>query len=133
MAGLPKIQNAQYGDSAKLEQLGAGRLTNNPAASVQTWKDPTGGRPPETDPVKLAMRSIGKPQKQTGQASPEQEKYQGLFNALAEQQLAVQKWVMLANSPKAGRVTKTIAAMAVKAYRESLAKVRAQTPFFEED
>ena len=133
MAGLPKIQNAQYGDSAKLEQLGSSRMTNNPAAGVQDFKTMEGGRPAETDPVKLAMRSIGKPRKQTGQVSPEQQKYQAMFNTLAEQHLAAQKWIALANSPSAGRVTKTMAALAVKAYRESLARVRAQTPYFEED
>ena len=132
MAGLPKIQNAQYGDSAKLEQLGSSRMTNNPAAGVQDFKNMEGGRPAETDPVKLAIRGIGKPQKQ-GQRSPEQAKYQVMFNTLAEQHLAAQKWIALANSPSAGRVTKTMAALAVKAYRQSLAKVRSQTPFFEED
>jgi len=132
MTALPKIQNAQYGDSAKLEQLGASRITNNPAATVQTAKDMVGGRPAETDPIKLAMRSIGKPQKQ-GQTSPEQDRYQTLFNSLREQHSTVQKWVKLANSPAAGPFTKSYAMAAVKSYQQAVMRVRSQTPFFNED
>ena len=132
MTALPKIQNAQYGDSAKLEQLGASRITNNPAATVQTAKDMVGGRPAETDPIKLAMRSIGKPQKQ-GQPSPEQNRYQGLFNSLRDQHSTVQKWIKLANSPSAGPFTKSYAMAAVKSYQRAVMKVRSQTPFFDEE
>ena len=132
MAGLPKIQNAQYGDSAKLEQLGSSRMTNNPAAGVQDFKTMEGGRPKETDPVKLAMRSIGKPQQQ-GQLSPEQQKYQGLFNSLRVQHATVQKWVKLASSPSAGPFTKSYAMAAVKSYQQAIMRVRSQTPFFDED
>ena len=132
MAGLPKIQNAQYGDSAKLEQLGSSRMTNNPAAGVQDFKNMEGGRPKETDPVKLAIRSMGKPQQQ-GQLSPEQQKYQGLFNSLRVQHAAVQKWITLASSPAAGPFTKSYAMAAVKSYQQAVMRVRSQTPFFNED
>jgi len=132
MANLPKVQNAQYGDSAKLEQLGAGRLTNNPAASVQTWKDPTGGRPPETDPVKLATRTPqGQGRAGTQAASPEQIQYQSAFDALTIQHSAVQKWITLASASNAGPLTKSYAMAALKSYRENLLKLRKTTPFFE--
>lgn len=132
MASVPKIQNAQYGDSAKLEQLGAGRLTKNPAASVQEWKDPVGGRPPETDPVKLAtrpQRGRSRPQ----QLSPEEIRYQRKFNTLSMQEKTLNKWIALAQSPNAGPFTKSYAMAVVKSFQKSLLEVRKSTPFFEDD
>ena len=130
MTNLPKVQNAQYGDSAKLEQLGAGRLTNNPAASVQTWKDPTGGRPPETDPVKLATRAI-KPNRAKGQQSPEQAHFQRKFDTLAEIHSKVQDWIALANDPRAGQVTRGYARAAVASYRRIVKNTRTSTPYWD--
>jgi hypothetical protein len=130
MANLPKVQNAQYGDSAKLEQLGAGRLTNNPAASVQTWKDPTGGRPPETDPVKLATRQM-QPGRTKGQVSPEQTHYQRKFDTLAELHSKVQDWIALANNPAAGRVTRGYARAAIQSYLRIVKDTRKTTPFWD--
>jgi hypothetical protein len=130
MANLPKVQNAQYGDSAKLEQLGAGRLTNNPAASVQEWKDPTGGRPPETDPVKLATRQM-QPGKAKGQQSPEQAHYQRKFDTLAELHGKVQDWITIANNPAAGRVTRGYAIAAIESYKRILKNTRKTTPFWD--
>ena len=133
MGKLPKVQNAQYGDSAKLEQLGAGRLTNNPAASVQTWKDPTGGRPPETDPVKLATRAVtqGRGRAGTQTQSPEQIQYQSAFDALTVQHASVEKWITLASAPNAGPLTKSYAMAALRSYRQNLLKIRKTTPFFD--
>ena len=130
MASLPKIQNAQYGDSAKLEQLGAGRLTNNPAASVQTWKDPTAGRPPETDPVKLATRAI-QGGRSKGQTSPEQTHYKRKFDTLAEMHNKIQQWIKLANSPSAGRVTRGYAVAAIESYKRILKNTRHTTPYWD--
>lgn len=130
MANLPKVQNAQYGDSAKLEQLGAGRLTNNPAASVQTWKDPIAGRPPETDPVKLATR-VMKPGKAKGGQSPEQTHYQRKFDTLAEIHNKVKDWIALANNPAAGRVTRGYARAAIQSYLRIVKDTRKTTPFWD--
>lgn len=130
MASLPKVQHAQYGDSAKLEQLGAGRLTNNPAATVQEWKDPTGGRPPETDPVKLATRAM-QPGKSSGGQSPEQARFQQKFDTIAEMHDKIQQWVTLANSPSAGRVTRAYARAAVKSYLNIIKKTRQTTPYWD--
>ena len=133
MTALPKIQNAQYGDSAKLEQLGASRITNNPAATVQQGKDMVGGRPPETDPVKLATRQMQTAgRQQSSQPHPEQVRYQKMFNTLGVQYAAVKKLVTLASSPAAGPMTRTYARMAVKSFRENLMKVRQGTPFVNE-
>ena len=131
MASLPKVQQAQYGDSAKLEQLGAGRLTNNPAASVQTWKDPTAGRPPETDPVKLATRSVqSRRRTQSGAQDPEQAQYQRKFDTLAEIHQKVEEWIAIANDPAAGRVTRGYAMAAIESYKRILKETRKTTPFF---
>ena len=132
MTALPNVQNAQYGDSAKLEQLGATRITNNPAATVQQSKDMVGGRPPETDPVKLATRAViqSRRRQQGAQAPhPEQQRYQKMFNTLAVQHDAVNKLLVLASSPSAGPMTRTYARMALQSYKDNLLKVRQQTPF----
>jgi|GEM_PF-6868792 len=133
MTALPNIQNAQYGDSAKLEQLGAKRITDNPAASVQQAKDMVGGRPAETDPVKLAIRQIQTMgRQQSSQLHPEQVRYQRMFETLGMQYEAVRKLMKLASSPGAGPMTKTYALMALKSFRENVMKVRQQTPFVNE-
>lgn len=126
MTALPKMQQAQYGDSAKLEQLGAGRLTNNPAASVQVWKDMKGGRPAETDPVKLAMKQAMGQQ----QASPEQAQYTRRFDTMAMQHATIAKWMKLASSPSSGPLTRAWAASALKVYRQQIGETRNSTPFF---
>lgn len=130
MANLPKIQQAQYGDSAKLEQLGGGRLTNNPAASVQQWKDPTGGRPPETDPVKLATRAATRPQPKRGSPSPEAEHFRSKFDRLAELYPVIDKWIALANDPQSGRMTRSYAIAAINSYKRLILKTRKSTPYF---
>lgn len=133
MTALPHIQNAQYGDTTKLEQLGAKRITDNPAADVQTAKDMVGGRPLETDPVKLATRFGRKPTQTQGQLDPEQQRYAAKFNSLASQMDTVKKWVALANSPRSGPFTKSYAMAVVKAFQQNVVKVRGGTPFYEED
>jgi hypothetical protein len=131
MPGLPKIQNAQYGDSAKLEQLGAVRLTDNPAADVQDMKSMEGGRPAEMDPVKLATRQMQQSGKK-GELSPEKVRYQKMFNSLAVQHGAINKWVKLANSPSAGPLTRAYARAALRTYDRNVRKTTRDTPFFED-
>ena len=113
-----------------MEQLGAGRLTNNPAASVQTWKDPTGGRPPETDPVKLATRTAQRRTQQAGQGDPERAKFQRQFDTLAELHDKVQDWITIANNPAAGRITRGYAMAAIRSYQQIIKNTRKSTPFF---
>lgn len=131
MAGLPKIQNAQYGDSAKLEQLGSTRVTKNPAAGVQDFKTMEGGRPKETDPIKMAMRSAQKPQARRGQVSPEEAHFQRKFDTLAELHAKVRDWIAIANDPAAGRVTRGYARAAIASYQRILKDTRKTTPFFD--
>jgi len=129
MTALPKVQQAQYGDSAKLEQLGAKRITDNPAASVQTVKDMAGGRPPETDPVKLATRAVTRSGGRQA-ATPEEDQYQSRFDEFAYLTREITKWTRLAASPGAGRLTRAYGRAAVNAYKARLLKLRAETPFF---
>jgi len=95
---------------------------------VQEWKDPTGGRPAETDPVKLATRNVARGGQQ-GQQSPEQAHYQRKFDTLAEIHSKVQDWVALANSPAAGEVTRSYARAAIAAYQKILLETRHTTPY----
>jgi len=133
MTALPNIQNAQYGDTTKLEQLGATRMTDNPAADVQVMKDMVGGRPLEKDPVKLATRFGRQPTQGQGELSPEEQRYASTFNTLASQLQTVKKWVALANSPRSGPFTKSYAMAVVRAFQRNIMKTRGGTPFYEEE
>jgi hypothetical protein len=133
MTALPNIQNAQYGDTTKLEQLGATRMTDNPAADVQVMKDMVGGRPLEKDPVKLATRFAKSTVQGSQQLDPEQQQYATKFNTLASQLQTVKKWVALANSPRSGPFTKSYAMAVVRAFQQNVMKTRGGTPFYEEE
>lgn len=136
MAGLPNIQTAQYGDRAKLEELGSSRMTNNPATDVQSMKDMAGGRPAETDPVKLAERMMQQQMAQQGQQPQYTEtelEHQKMFNSLGELQRTAQKWVRIASSPGAGPFTRAYAKQVLKNFHDEFVRVRAATPFFDGD
>lgn len=128
---LPNIQQAQYGDRVSLDKLGATRRTNNPAADVNGMKNMAGGRPPETDPVKLAMRSMGKAQPQA-QPAPQEAQFQQQFGDLAVQYQTALKWQKIAAQPGAGPYTRWYAQQAIRDFARNFYSIRRATPFFDE-
>ncbi len=131
---LPNIQQAQYGDRTSLEKLGGYRRTNNPASDVNGMKQMGGGRPRETDPVKLAMRQMqgGQGGRQQAAPDPETERYTGMFGSLGELYKTALKWQRIASQPGAGPYTKWWAAQAIRDFNDNFFRVRKETPFFDE-
>lgn len=137
---LPNIQTAQYGDRVALEKLGAVRRTNNPAADVNAMKDMAGGRPAETDPVKLAMRAAEASKNRPGalgqephpdlDLSPTEVEHNTELNTLADMYAATMKMVRVAQKPGAGPLARSYALMMIKAYSREFNRVRQLTPFF---
>lgn len=131
---LPNIQTAQYGDRVALEKLGAVRRTNNPAADVNGMKQMQGGRPAETDPVKLAIQMVkgGQQAAQPGQLqlSPTELEHQTHIEALADMYRDTMKMIRVAQRPGASQLTRDYAMGMIRAYAREFARVRSLTPFF---
>ena len=130
---LPNIQTAQYGDRVALEKLGSTRRTNNPAADVNGMKDMAGGRPADTDPVKLAMKMMqgfGPQQEEQRELSPTEQEHQTAFEALGDFYEDTMKMVRAAQRPGAGMLTKNAARNMMRAYAQEFMRVRGITPNF---